>query len=155
MLHKLMHHPLAASLRQPKYRECAVFILRLALGAIFMYHGYGKLTGLAGVTGFFGKIGIPMPGLMAPFIAGLEFFGGALIILGLAVRPVALLLAGTMLVAILKAKGLVWAKIEFEVALLAMSLSLFLSGAGACSLDARCMKQGAKEHEGAMPIPKA
>ncbi len=108
-------------------------------------------------TGFFGKIGVPMPELLAPFIAGLEFFGGLLLILGLAVRPIALLHAATMVVAILAAKGLSsWAKIEFEVVLLAASLNLFFSGAGAWSLDGLLMKKCESEHEAAVPVvPKA
>jgi putative oxidoreductase len=158
MFHKLMHHPLMACLRKPCNADVAKLVLRVAVGAIFVFHGKMKLFGgLAMTTGFFDKIGVPMPGLMAPFIGGVEFFGGILLILGLAVRPVALLHAATMVVAILAAKGLSsWAKIEFEVVLLAASLNLFFSGAGAYSLDALLMKKSASEHEAAMPtVPKA
>lgn len=153
MFHKLMHHPLMAPLRKPCSSDLAKLVLRVAVGSIFVYHGKLKLFGgLAMTTGFFDKIGIPMPGLMAPFIGGVEFFGGLLLILGLAVRPIAFLHAATMVVAILAAKGLSsWAKIELEVVLLASSLSLLLSGAGAYALDAWLMKKGASEHEASMP----
>lgn len=153
-LHTLMHHPIMARLRKPECQDWAKFVIRLALGAVFMYHGYGKLTGLDMTAGFFGKLGIPMPGVMAVFIACVEFFGGALMILGLAVRPVAVLLAGTMIVAILKAKGLVWAKSELEISLLAMSLSMLLGGAGGLSLDAKLMKKGMEEHKDAVPMAR-
>ncbi len=153
MFHKLMHHPLMTQLRKPCSTDMAKLVLRVAVGAIFVYHGKMKLFGgLAMTTGFFDKIGVPMPGLMAPFIGGLEFFGGILLILGLGVRPIALLHAATMLVAIFCAKGTSsWAKIELEVLLLASSASLFLSGAGAYAIDAWLMKKGANEHEASMP----
>ena len=77
--------------------------VRLYWGWQFTMTGWGKLHNLAKVTGFFASLGIPFPGLNAPFVAGLEFAGGILLILGLASRPVALLLTGNMLVAYLTA----------------------------------------------------
>ncbi|MGA2131323.1 MAG: DoxX family protein [Bryobacteraceae bacterium] len=64
-----------------------------------MQTGWGKLHSLAKVTGFFTSLGIPLPGVNAPFIAALEFIGGILIILGLGSRIVSLLLVADMLVA--------------------------------------------------------
>lgn len=89
----------AAVLLQP------IFLLgvRLYWGWQFTMTGWGKLHNLAKVTGFFASLGIPFPGLNAPFVAGLEFAGGILLILGLASRPIALLLTGNMLVAYLTA----------------------------------------------------
>jgi putative oxidoreductase len=64
-----------------------------------MQTGWGKLHNLAKVTEFFTSLGIPLPGLNAPFIVGLEFLGGILIMLGLGSRLVALLLTCDMAVA--------------------------------------------------------
>ena len=64
-----------------------------------MQTGWGKLHNLAKVTGFFTSLGVPLPALTAPFIVGLEFLGGILIMLGLGSRLVALLLTCDMLVA--------------------------------------------------------
>jgi len=77
--------------------------VRLYWGWQFVQTGWGKLHNLAKVTAFFASLGIPLPGLNAPFVAGLEFAGGLLLILGLGSRPVALLLTGNMLVAYLTA----------------------------------------------------
>jgi putative oxidoreductase len=54
---------------------------------------------LAKITGFFASLNIPFPGFSAPFISTLEFVGGILLMLGLFLRPVALLLACNMFVA--------------------------------------------------------
>jgi putative oxidoreductase len=83
----------------------SVFLLgvRLYWGWQFVQTGWGKLHNLAKVTAFFASLGIPLPGLNAPFVATLEFVGGLLLILGLGSRPIALLLTGNMLVAYLTA----------------------------------------------------
>lgn len=73
--------------------------VRLYWGWQFAQTGWGKIHNIPKVTGFFTSLGIPFPGLNAHFIAGLEFMGGILLILGLGSRPVALLLTANMLVA--------------------------------------------------------
>lgn len=77
--------------------------LRLVWGWQFLTTGFGKLQNHARVTDFFTSLGIPMPGLNAWFVGGLEMAGGALLLLGLFSRPIALLLAGNMFVAYLTA----------------------------------------------------
>ena len=171
LLHKLMHKPVTAYLRAPRNADLAKLIMRLAVGAVFIYHGKMKLFGmsvpmgggeavsnLSKTVGFFKMLHIPMPELMAPFIGGLEFFGGILLILGVAVRLLGFLSVCNMAVAILAAKGLsIWGKIELEMMLLASSLGLLLSGSGAYAVDAWLMKKGAGEHASSMPMaaPKA
>jgi putative oxidoreductase len=73
--------------------------LRLVWGAQFFMTGLGKLENHARVTEFFTLLGIPAPGANAWFVGGLEMAGGALLLLGLFSRPIALLLTGNMLVA--------------------------------------------------------
>jgi len=84
----------ASSLQSP-----FLLLVRLYWGFQMMQTGWGKLHNLAKVTGYFTSLGIPLPGLNAPFIAGLEFLGGILIMLGLGSRLFALLLTGDMVVA--------------------------------------------------------
>jgi putative oxidoreductase len=82
-----------------------LLLVRLYWGFQMMQTGWGKLHHLEKVTAFFTSLGIPLPGLNAPFIAGLEFVGGILIMLGLGSRLWALLLSADMVVAFLTADG--------------------------------------------------
>jgi putative oxidoreductase len=82
------------------------------------------------------------PGYLMALLAGsAEFFGGLALLLGLLVRPAAAVLAVTMLVAIVRVhldKGLFISNngYEYGLALLVVSLSLAISGAGRASVDA-------------------
>lgn len=73
--------------------------VRLYWGFQFAQTGWGKLHNLARITSYFASLHIPFPGLNAPFVSTLEFAGGILLMVGLFSRPIALLLAGDMLVA--------------------------------------------------------
>jgi putative oxidoreductase len=82
----------------------APLVARCTLGAVFVSSGWGKLHHLDKVIGFFTELGIPAPGLQAPFVATVELVGGALVLAGLGSRIAALLLSATMIVALLTAK---------------------------------------------------
>lgn len=81
-------------------------LLRLGVGLLLMPHGAQKLFGLFGGHGIAGtgqylaSIGFAPGELFAIGLGLLEFVGGAMIALGLLVRPVALAVAGFMAVAI-------------------------------------------------------
>jgi putative oxidoreductase len=74
---------------------------RITLGHAFFLTGRGKLTYFENTVEFFASQGIPMPELNAHVVSRLEYYGGALLVIGLLTRVVALLLAGTMAVALL------------------------------------------------------
>jgi putative oxidoreductase len=61
--------------------------------------GKGKLSDIGKVIGFFTNLGIPAPAANAYFVSGLECFGGLLLIVGLASRPIALMVTISMFVA--------------------------------------------------------
>jgi putative oxidoreductase len=121
-------------------------IARLTVGYVFMLTGWGKLQHLGRVTEYFASLGIPMPHILAPFVAGLECFGGLFLIVGLFTRISAGGLAVTMIVAILTAK---WADVDSLHTLLGFEETLYLvifawlaiSGAGKASLDDWIMRK--------------
>ena len=80
-----------------------LLFVRLYWGWQFMQTGWGKLHNLAQVTQFFTTLGIPAPGSTALSVGCVEFFGGVLLIAGLASRLTGLVLTGNMLVAYLTA----------------------------------------------------
>jgi putative oxidoreductase len=122
-----------------------LLVVRLYWGWQFMGTGWGKMHHIAKITGFFTSLNIPFPSFSAHFIAGLEFFGGLLLILGLASRLTGLLLAANMFVAYWTADREALVSIfsdpgKFYVAdpytFLFASLMVLIFGAGLFSLDA-------------------
>ncbi|MDX1641720.1 MAG: DoxX family protein [Balneolaceae bacterium] len=119
-----------------KYSDIALLLLRLGIGIIFIVAGWGKLTGIEGVQGFFGDIGIPLPGIMAWVVAIVEFFGGIMVVLGAYAKIPYLLLAIIMVVAIFTVKiDQGFGATRLELMLLLASLALFLTGSGQHSVD--------------------
>jgi putative oxidoreductase len=119
----------------------APLFARITVGWVFLWSGWGKLTHLPSVIENFIGWGIPFPHVLTPFVAGLEFFGGILLLLGLFTRISAGALGITMIVAIRAAK---WGDVdsletllgfdEFEY--LALFVWLAIAGPGRVSLDA-------------------
>ncbi len=126
-------------------------LVRLALGTVFIAHGYQKLfvSGMDGTINMFGGMGVAAPELFGPLVAFVEFFGGIAIVLGLFTRYVALMLAAVMAVAIFQVKlsiGFIAPMAgppgyELDVALLGLALLLLFAGPGALSLEKALFKR--------------
>jgi putative oxidoreductase len=87
---------------QDRLQHFAPVPLRLMLGFGFLLHGYPKLftgEGNESFAGMLSGLGVPAPGLNAYLLGGFEFFGGILLLLGVAVRVVSSLSTINMLVA--------------------------------------------------------
>jgi putative oxidoreductase len=123
-------------------------LVRLSVGIMFFGSGLGKLGKLPGLVGYFRSLGIPFPEIQAPFVASVELVCGALVVVGLATRPAALMLCGVMVVAIITAAapehhiqaswhGLLEFLYLSEWCLLLLLGWLLLAGPGRASLDAR------------------
>ena len=132
----------------PKTYECSdlgLLVLRVSIGLMMAFsHGLGK------VEKFFagGEIKFPDPigiGSSASlFLAGFtEFFLSLLLVVGLATRIVTIPLAITMLVAAFIIHGAdPFAKKEFALLYLVPYITLFFTGPGKYSLDAKfCNKK--------------
>lgn len=78
----------------------APLLLRLILAPVMIQAGWTKLAGFDSTVRWFeGSLGLPLPELMVALVIGAEFFGGILLLVGLATRLVAIPLMVTMLVA--------------------------------------------------------
>ena len=132
-------YPVSASL--------GLLILRLGLGAMFIWHGYGKITGGPELWIKLGQatsvVGIHFAPKIFGFLAALsEFGGGICLVLGFLTRPAALMMAITMTVAtcmhLVHGDGLNVASHAIEVGI--VFYSLILIGPGRFSFDA--MRKG-------------
>ena len=118
----------------------APLFARLVTGWVFLWTGWGKLTHLPLVIDNFGTWGIPAPQVLAPFVSGVEFFGGILLLAGLLTRIAAGALGVVMIVAVLSVQ---WPDVDSlltllgleEIMYLALFLWLAIAGAGRLSLD--------------------
>lgn len=120
-----------------------LLVLRLVAGLIFVLHGWGKLTGNPSIemfAGMVGGLGFPMPLFFAWVVALTEFLGGIALILGIFVRPAAILLSIVMLVAFGMVKKFSLPAGDADLALLGINVALALMGAGRFSVAGMMMK---------------
>ena len=75
------------------HNDIVLLVARLLIAALFLIAGYNAFKSLGQMTGYFGRLGIPLPGIMTPFVAGFEIIVGALVAIGLFTRPASLALA--------------------------------------------------------------
>ena len=124
-----------------------LLLIRLVIGLSFIAHGAQKLFGwfgghgLKGTGGWFESIGMK-PGVRMALIAGLsELVGGALFAVGFLTPLAALMIAGTMLIAIIKVHGPngYWSTqngYEYNLTLLVVAISIAIIGPGYYAIDA-------------------
>ena len=126
---------LAAS--SPTATDVGLLVLRVSFGlTMALSHGWGKVSDLGKFTAVVASKGFPIPGVTAPFAAFSELLGGLLLAVGLATRPAAVALLGTMIGAVVVVHGGdPFGKKELGLAYAAVSVVLLLTGPGRFSLD--------------------
>lgn len=119
-----------------------LLVLRVVVGIVFIAHGSQKIFEytLPGTIGSFAGMGVPLPEIAGPLVAFVELLGGILLVLGLLTRPVGILLAIDMLVALVLVhlSAGIWVADggwEFVAVLGAAALAVAFTGAGRFSLD--------------------
>ncbi len=146
----------------------AAFILRMGLALVLFPHGAQKLPGWFGGYGFSGTMDyftreVGLPWLIGLLVILLEFFGPLLLVLGLATRPVSLLI-GLQFVGIIFAAHasngffMNWEGnqagegFEYHLLVITLSLALLVQGGGKYALDRRLLTARVKESDWAMPV---
>ena len=124
-----------------------LLMIRLVVGLLFVGHGAQKLFGwfggfgLKGTGGWFESIGMK-PGVTMALFAGLaELISGILLVLGFLTPLAAIMIAGTMVMGIVKVHGPngLWATsngYEYNLTLIAVAIGIALTGPGQYALDA-------------------
>ena len=118
----------------------APLAVRITVGVVFMGTGWTKLHNLPAITKNFAALGIPAPEILTPFVSGVEFVGGLLLLVGLLTRFAAVPLMVVMVVAIVSAKAGDIDSLETvlgfeEVSYFLMFAWLAIAGPGPVSLD--------------------
>ena len=125
-----------------KYKDLGLFLLRVGIGVMFLFHGTPKLLGgpdkwssIGTAMQYLGIHAVPVVWGFAA--AASEFFGGVFLILGLFFRPACFFLAVTMAVAasmhLGRGEGLMTASHAIENGI--FFLGLLFIGPGRYSID--------------------
>lgn len=115
-------------------------------GAIFVVFGIGKFSQHGHEVASFESYGLPSPDILVYLIGVLEVGGGVLLIAGLATRLAALLLAGSMVGAIVASgigAGEVLPSLTLAPLLLIAMIFLLWVGPGAHAVDGRLLERRA------------
>jgi len=115
--------------------------IRILVGISLIAHGLPKFYDMAGTQGFVGSLGLP--GELAIAIAILEVIGGFVIILGILTRVTAGLVVLEMIGIALHvkiSKGFVGGY-ELDLLIMAICVSLFVTGPGRISLEYDVLKR--------------
>lgn len=129
-------------------RDALLLLSRLLLAALFVPSGFQALSDIAGTTGYFAGLGLPLPALAAWGTGLFELIAGLLILVGFQTRIAALLLAafciaagfighygqgdGDAMLAFLHQQMLMK-----DIAISGGFVALAMAGAGAWSIDGR------------------
>jgi uncharacterized membrane protein YphA (DoxX/SURF4 family) len=123
----------------PIVPEIASTIGRIALGALFIVHGWPKIKDPKSTIAFVKGTGFPGGVAFAVLFTLLEFFGGIALILGFLNQIVAPLIALEMVATTIFAKTKLGKKLvlgyELDIAYLVLALMLTFLGAGPWSVD--------------------
>ena len=121
------------------YSDVAALIGRVALGALFVSHGWPKIKDIRKPIGFVKGTGWPGGAAFATLFTLLEFFGGLALIIGLLTQIVAVLFVLEMIATTVFSKTKLSRKFssgyELDLAYAAFALVLAFLGPGAWSLD--------------------
>lgn len=123
----------------------AILIARIFLMLLFVIFGWQKLSGFSGTEAYMAQVGAPTPFLSALIAVVMEFFAGIALIIGLATRPLAILMLlytfGTALIGhhywTMTGMARFEAMINFykNVSIMGGLLLLYVTGAGKFSIN--------------------
>jgi uncharacterized membrane protein YphA (DoxX/SURF4 family) len=126
--------------------DAGLLLLRIAVGIVFIAHGWSKFMNLEGATAFFASLGLAS--LFVYLVAAVELVGGLAVLLGLFTDVAGILLTIVMAFAITLvkfSKGLLGGY-ELDLVLLLAALGIAFMGAGKYAL-----RWGTRTSDGGTP----
>jgi putative oxidoreductase len=136
-------------------KDFSCTILRFTLAGVLFPHGVIKFFGdlenpklMAGLDGLIDHVGLPLP--LAVLVIAIEFLGPIMLVLGIAVRPVAIAIGVLMTVAATKHSAyffMNWLNnqqgegVEYHLLAIGICVALLIKGAGGLSYDALYSKK--------------
>ena len=134
-------------MNSPAFTNAAALVGRILVALIFVISGAMKIGGFAGVAGYIGSKGLPMPEVLAALTIALELGGGILLMIGYKVRIVSILFFLWLIPTTLlfhKFWGIDAAQVQNQmnnflknVSIMGAMLLVFAFGPGAYSVDKR------------------
>jgi putative oxidoreductase len=116
----------------------AAFIMRLAVGGVFLLHGIAKFErGIGATAHMLAGVGFPFATIFAVILMTIETIGAICVLLGILTRVWAAAMAVVMVVAILAVKVRNGMNFEVEALLLAGAVTLVALGDGPLSVAVR------------------
>ena len=124
------------------YNDIALLLARILIAILFLIASYNKFKGLGGSAAYFTKLGVPQASTVAPIVAAFELVSGLLLLVGFKTRFVALAIGIFVVIAALLAHTNFADANQLNhflknLAIAGGCLALFVSGAGAFSVDGR------------------
>ena len=126
----------------PCFKNVGLLIVRLVIGAIFIYAGYSKIfvMGMENVAGMFGEMGFPAAAFFAWLTAVAELLTGIMLVLGIWTKFAAAILMIIMLVAlfVVHIQNGFDAGTQYVLSLIAALAALMSAGGGKWCVTKRC-----------------
>lgn len=123
----------------PTSKNLALLVIRLVIGGIFIYAGWGKIADMSSTVGYFASMGIPA--FLAYAVGYCEFIGGILLVLGLFSCFAASVLVIIMIVATILTAINAPQMVTVPLAMVAALLGIIVSGSGSWAVHRKSSAQ--------------
>lgn len=126
----------------PHNADVGLLLIRVGLAAVFIVHGWMKLSNMDATVGFFATLGLSAA--IAWAVALIEFVGGLMMLVGAYTCVAGGLLAIVMIGAIATVKGQMGfvGGYEFDLMLLLSAVGVMMTGPGKYSAMSMCLAKG-------------
>jgi uncharacterized membrane protein YphA (DoxX/SURF4 family) len=131
----------------------SLFLLRISVGLMFAMAGWAKLMNFDRAVRAASTAGFAAPQFFGACLVAVELAGGILLVLGVFVRPVAIVEGFVMVVAVVTFWEKGFSQVYGNFMVIAICAALFLGGGGPLSLRPGAHGKSDEDHEDRPPSP--